>query len=117
RERHQVAIAETVSDRGGLTEQIVCAGSIAGRQPLQSKGKEEVALLDAVMMRVHELLASPRHPGARPRPITVVHQTRRQPERASCRPVYGASIEKRLVRTCPDVGALRDPAREERSGR
>ena len=108
-QRDQVAIAKTVADLRGLAEHAVRTGGIAGEYALQCDGKEQIALLDAILVCVVEQLARPRDPAARARTLALVHQTEREPERASRGARHGATLQEDLVRTRPDLGALRCP--------
>src|SRR6266508_441272 len=107
RERDQIAIAKAVTDLSGLTEHAIATGGIAGEHTLQREGKEQVPLFDAVLMCALEQLAPPRDPAAGPRALAVVHQAEPKPERTSCGPRDDAAPQELLVRTRPDLRALR----------
>ncbi|MGH8310531.1 MAG: hypothetical protein ACRETX_12160, partial [Steroidobacteraceae bacterium] len=107
RERDQIAIVKTVADLSGLTEHAIATGGIAGEHTLQREGKEQVPLFDAVLVCALEQFAPARDPAAGPRALAVVHQAEPKPEGTSGGACEGAKSQEGLMRTSPDLCALR----------
>ena len=72
-ESDQVAIAKTVSNLRGLAEHVVATGSIASKHTLERKGKLQVPLFDAVLVRALDQFTPPHDPAAGPRALAVLH--------------------------------------------